>query len=212
MNKSKPRICGPYRLAGLAALAILASALLGAPAFACQRPGVAPSKVAWEGDPQMRATPAVGVSPLFAVDYMLADSDGNSSVIGMWHAVLRLGSATGPVYDEVLEQFHSDGTEILISNGLPPALGNVCIGVWKRIGARAYKLRHMTWNWAPPDNGFGVPGTFSGHFELEITLRLDSHGRTYRGTWTAKNFDLSGDHIPGLDAEGVVTATRITVN
>jgi hypothetical protein len=139
-----------------------------------------------------------------------AVADTSPSVVGMWHAVLRLGN-NGPVYDEIFEHFHSDGTELLISNGLPPALGNICIGVWKHVAPRTYKLKHMTWNWSPDLNaGFGVPGTFAGHFELNLTLRLDERGRTYRGTWSAQNFDESGNHIPGLDAEGVVNATRIT--
>jgi hypothetical protein len=60
----------------------------------------------------------------------MADNDkADNSVVGMWHAVFRIGDANGPVFDETLQQFHSDGTEGLISNGFPPALGNVCIGV-----------------------------------------------------------------------------------
>lgn len=141
-----------------------------------------------------------------------ASSSGNDhSVVGMWHAVLRLGN-NGPVYDEIFEHFHADGTELLVSNSLPPALGNICIGVWKRTGPRTYKLKHMTWNWAPDVNeGFGVPGTHSGHFELELTLRLDPGGKTYRGTWSAKNYDLSGEHIAELDVEGTIRGTRISV-
>src|SRR5690606_9321461 len=94
-----------------------------------------------------------------------ASSSGNDhSVVGMWHAVLRLGN-NGPVYDEIFEHFHADGTELLVSNSLPPALGNICIGVWKRTGPRTYKLKHMTWNWSSNLNeGFGVHGTHSGHF------------------------------------------------
>jgi hypothetical protein len=142
----------------------------------------------------------------------LTDGDGGSSIVGMWHAILRKDNADGPVYDEVLEQFHSDGTELIISNGLPPALGNVCIGVWKRIGARTYRLRHMTWNWTQDDGGFGVPGALAGHFELEMTLRLDSRGNRFSGTWKAENFDTAGNHLPDLDAAGVVNATRLTVD
>ncbi len=209
MSKPKAAILEPYRLS---TFAILASALLGAPAIACQVPGASPSKVAWERDSSTAATSVVDVSPALFADYALVDTDGSSSVVGMWHAILRQGGAGGPVFDEVLEQFHEDGTELLISNGLPPALGNVCIGVWKRTGSRTFKLRHMTWNWSPPDNGFGVPGTFAGHFELEVLLRLDARGRTFTGTWRAKNFDADNGHIPALDAEGVVNGVRITVD
>jgi hypothetical protein len=139
-----------------------------------------------------------------------ADRSSNRSVVGMWHVVLQLGDESGPVYDEVFEHFHSDGTELLISNGLPPAIGNICIGVWRQVGRRTYTLRHMTWNWSPEVNAaFGIPGTFAGHFELHMRLRVDEHGRTYSGTWVAQNFDESGNHIPALDAEGVVKGMRI---
>jgi hypothetical protein len=198
----------------LAAVAILASTVVAAPALACQNPSFTTPKAARLGAAQepRPASTADGVTAVSA-DYALVGNQGiPASIVGMWHTILRLGGANGPVYDEVLEQFHSDGTELLISNGLPPALGNVCIGVWQLVGARTYKLRHMTWNWAPPDGGFGVPGTFAGHFELEATFRLDQRGRTFEGTWSAKNFDTSGEHIAALDAEGVVRGVRLTVD
>jgi hypothetical protein len=146
----------------------------------------------------------------FAAGNAVADSGGGTaSTVGRWHAVLRLGSS-GPVYDEILQQFHADGTELLVSNGLPPALGNVCVVVWRQVGPRTYKLKHMTWNWSSHQNeAFGVQGTFSGHFELEMTLRLDERGREFTGAWSARNFDTSGEHIPALDARGVVNATRV---
>lgn len=205
----------------LAGLAILASAVLGAPALACQNPSFAARGAAWQPTPQS-APPADAIAEAVAdVDaHMLAeyshadwrDWGGSRSIVGMWHAILRLGNDNGPVYDEVLQHFHSDGTELIISNGLPPALGNVCIGVWKRVGSRTFKLRHMTWNWSSDDGGFGVPGALAGHFELEATLRLDYRGNSLTGTWTAKNYDTQGVHIPALDAEGVMTGVRITVD
>jgi hypothetical protein len=138
-------------------------------------------------------------------------SDHRAAVVGMWHVVLQLGDESGPVYDEVLEHFHSDGTELLISNGIPPALGNICIGVWRQVSHRTYTLKHMTWNWSPDFNAdFGVPGTFAGHFELHMRFRVDERGKTYSGTWVAQNFDESGNHIPELDAEGVVKGMRIS--
>ena len=139
-----------------------------------------------------------------------ARADWNPSLVGMWHTKLLLGGSSGPVYDEAFEHFHGDGTHMLVSNGLPPALGNVCIGVYKRTGPRTYKLRHMTWNWSPEMNeAWGVQGTPAGRFELNMTLRLDESGNSYRGVWTVKNFDTDGNHIPGLDAEGVVRGTRL---
>jgi hypothetical protein len=142
------------------------------------------------------------------------DADSQEPVVGMWHSVFRLGAdPNGLVYDETFQQFGSDGMENIISNGLPPILGNVCIGVWKQVGLRTYRLRHMTWNWGPETNDyFPVPGKFAGQFVMLVTLTVSRDGKSYRGTWAAKNFDTFGNPLPAFDADGVVRATRITVD
>ncbi len=211
-----------HALKALAPVAILGSALLSAPALACKNPALAPVRTAAAAVPEALMEDLLAGDPASLVaDYSLVDGgadytfvagNGSGSIVGMWHAVLRIGNAKGAVYDEVLQQFHSDGTEMIVSNGLPPALGNVCIGVWKRTGPGAYKLKHMTWNWSPDDGGFGVPGTFAGHFELQVKLQLAPGGDSYKGNWKAQNFDPAGKHLPELDAAGVVTGTRIRVN
>ena len=196
----------------LGAIAILASTAMAAPALACQNPSFAARAAGLAPEQAPATVPAsVAANPFFN-DALVEATGSSASIVGMWHTILRLGNASGPVFDEVLEQFHEDGTELLISNGLPPALGNICIGIWKRVGTRSYKLRHMTWNWSPPDGGFGVPGTFAGHFELEVAFDLDPNGRTFRGRWSAKNYDPSGKHIHELDADGVIRGVRLTVD
>jgi hypothetical protein len=44
-----------------------------------------------------------------------------------------------------------------------------------------------------------------------MTVRLDRAGNTYSGSYAADSFDLSGNLIPELHAEGRLRATRITV-
>jgi hypothetical protein len=141
-----------------------------------------------------------------------AQETAADSIVGMWHAVYRVGDADGPVFDDTFQQFHDDGNENLVSAGLPPALGNVCLGAWKRVGPRAYRLRHTTWNWSPPDAGFGVPGTFAGRFEMIVNIFVNQRGGGFNGTFSAKNYDADGEHLPELDAEGVVRATRFTAD
>jgi hypothetical protein len=200
----------PAFLRELSVIAVCASTLLAAPTFACQNPAL--SRGAAKVDLAGRVLPAsLPVTDEVVADYQPITGD-TVTVVGLWHAVFRIGDADGPVFDEVFEQFHADGLELIISNGLPPALGNVCVGVWKRVGARTYKLRHTTWNWAPEPGGFGVPGSFAGYFELEVTLRLDAHGQRFTGTFSAKNFNPAGDHLEDLDASGVVNGVRITVD
>ena len=196
----------------LAAIAILASTAIAAPALACQNPSFAQRGAGLAAEPATLAVPASDA----------ADPSFNDALV---QATRLLDVDRGHVaYDFAARQRQRAGLRrspraiprrrdrALISNGLPPALGNICIGIWKRVGTRSYKLRHMTWNWSPPDGGFGVPGTFAGHFELEVDFDLDPNGRTFRGRWSAKNYDPSGEHLPELDADGVIRGVRLTVD
>lgn len=132
------------------------------------------------------------------------DREGDQrGAVGLWHALFLLGN--GPdKYDESFQTIHADGTEMMISNGLPPALGNVCVGIWKQDGG-TLTLRHMTWNW-------GGDGQLAGTFMMIVTFRLDRGGRSYSGTWSAKNYDVDGTLIPELNADGIVRAVRVTVD
>jgi hypothetical protein len=129
---------------------------------------------------------------------------GRDSFVGMWSVNLFIGE--GPeLFDIGFQQFHPDGTEFNLSGGLPPALGNVCIGVWKHVEQRTIKLHHVAFNW-------DSDGRNRGTFLLLATLRLDRHGNSYRGKYVADSFDLNGEVIPAEHFEGVMKATRITVD
>ena len=125
-------------------------------------------------------------------------------IVGMWLAEFLIGE--GPDrYDQGFQQFHSDGTETMLSNGLPPSLGNVCLGVWKQVGSRTLRLKHVAWNW-------NADGSFAGSFVMLVTLKVNRRGDSYEGTWTADSFDPSNNVIPELHVAGVVRATRISVD
>jgi hypothetical protein len=131
----------------------------------------------------------------------LDDRDSSSSIVGLWNSVFLLGD--GPArYDQTFQIIHADGTEMMISNGLPPALGNVCVGIWQQIAQRTFKLKHMTWNW-------DANGGFAGTFLMTVTLRLDRRGMTYTGSWSADSYNPDGELIPELHAEGTARGTRI---
>jgi hypothetical protein len=128
---------------------------------------------------------------------------GSGSIAGLWQTTFFLGN--GPtVWDEAFEVWHSDGTEWAIDNGVPPVLGNVCIGVWKREGQNI-KLRHVTWNWNPD-------GSKAGRFLLLATVRVSAKGDVFSGTFVTDSFDLEGNVVPELHAEGVLQGRRITVD
>lgn len=131
------------------------------------------------------------------------DDSDSASIVGMWNAEYLIGS--GPdLFDESFQQFHSDGTEMMLSRGLPPALGNVCVGVWKQAG-RTIKLKHVAWNW-------NADGSWAGTFIMEVTLTVSRRGTRYSGTWVSDNLDTMGNPIAGGHFEGVVRASRISVD
>jgi hypothetical protein len=123
-------------------------------------------------------------------------------LVGLWLSEFRVGTA---LYDQTLQQFHGDGTENMLSNGLPPTLGNVCVGVWAQVGPRTIKLRHLAWNW-------DANGQFLGLFQMIVTLEVDRTGTRYTGTFVADSFDLANNVIPALHVEGTAQGARITVD
>ena len=130
-------------------------------------------------------------------------TESHKSIVGLWDVTFLVGN--GPdIYDQGFQQWHLGGTETMVDNAVSPAFGNVCVGVWKQVGARTYKLKHVTFNW-------DAQGKPAGTFTLLMTVRIDRHGNAYTGTYEADSFDLSGNVIPELHVEGSVRAQRITV-
>jgi hypothetical protein len=131
------------------------------------------------------------------------DDDEEQPVVGLWRVAFLAGDGVAVAY-EGFQQWHAGGTETMVDNGVAPAFGNVCVGVWKQTGPRTFRLRHVTFNW--DENGRST-----GTFQLLMTVRLDRTGRTYAGVYTADSFDLAGNAIPSLHAEGRLRGVRISV-
>jgi hypothetical protein len=141
------------------------------------------------------------------------DKDGGS-IVGLWWVVLT-DSQLG-VIDFGFQHFHDDGTEFMTSGGVPPTLGNVCIGAWERGGGGVIRLRHVGWNFDPA-LGLGLGVMPTGYFHLEVTLRTNNRGTAYSGKFKAASYDLGagplgsgGPPQPGTAFEGTVEAGRIT--
>ncbi|HET6219406.1 MAG TPA: hypothetical protein VFE27_20455 [Acidobacteriaceae bacterium] len=128
-------------------------------------------------------------------------SSGRDSIVGLWHVVYTAG---GSVFNETLDQWHSDGTEFENAY-LAPAQGNICFGVWKPTGPNAVRLHHIGWTFDPTSTG-----TANGTFTLDENNTLSRDGKSYTGTFTFKTFDLKGTQ--GAEVTGTIAATRITVD
>ena len=121
------------------------------------------------------------------------------AITGLWF--VNFFSA-GAVWDQGFDMWHSDGTEILNDNSVPPSVGNVCLGIWKQTSHNTYKLRHPGWNW-------DTSGNLIGTFVLLETITIDSDADSYRGSFVYNVYDLSGK-ITSV-TKGSLTARRVTV-
>jgi hypothetical protein len=126
---------------------------------------------------------------------------GRDSIVGLWGVVY---SAGGMLFNETLDQWHSDGTEFENAY-LPVAGGNICFGVWKQIAPHVVRLHHIGWTFDATKSE-----TANGIFTLDETNTLSGDGKTYTGTFTFKTFDLEG--AQHADVSGTIKAERITVD
>ena len=156
-----------------------------------------------------------GTAPALAAAAQNGNSNVGGPIAGQWQVVMTAfpGTPNEFVFDFGFQQFHNDGTELMISGGVPPTIGNVCIGAWERDAGGVIRLRHMTWNWAGNEVLGDLP---TGYFWLEVTLRTNSQGTAYAGTWKAASYDLGAGPLgsgglpqPNSAFEGTLQAIKI---
>jgi hypothetical protein len=94
-------------------------------------------------------------------------------IVGLWQFELNGGMDFGT------QAWHSDGTELMFSAGRDPATGDICQGVWRKIGPRAYTLNHIAMGY---DQGFGGPLV---RVHIHAIVKVDRSGKTYSGTFNA---------------------------
>jgi hypothetical protein len=127
--------------------------------------------------------------------------DRNGSIVGLWEFQLD-----GAPPDFGTQSWHSDGTELMFSAGRNPATGDVCQGVWRKIGPRTYSLNHIAMGW---DFGY-----FGLRVHIHAVVTVDSAGDTYSGTYTAAAYAVTpqnpfdeSNQIGG--GTGTITGTRV---
>ena len=126
---------------------------------------------------------------------------GGPSMTGLWKTVFVAG---GAVVNLGFNTWHSDGTEWALDGG-PPAAGNVCPGVWERIGRRSYVTVHPAFNYDASNTH--IVGIFIER--LRVTISRD--GKSYQGDFTWDSYDLQGNLLPDASVAGTITGTRIRV-
>lgn len=127
------------------------------------------------------------------------DGRGYDTMVGLWQTVYTSG---GAVFADSFKQWHADGTE-LDNIDQNPAVGSICLGVWKSIGPRKVRLHHVGWLFAPD-------GTPAGSFTMDETDTRAIGGMSYTGTFVFKTYDAGGNYS-GTTVTGSILASRITV-
>ncbi|HTU32164.1 MAG TPA: hypothetical protein VMF66_00015 [Candidatus Acidoferrum sp.] len=144
----------------------------------------------------------------------------STSIVGLWYVVWTATYTTsGPlplpivppaqpfVVNQSFKTWHSDGTEF-DNVFLPPSGGNICYGVWKDMGNRIVKVRHVGLM-------FGPDGSLANIFWQEETDTLSADGKTYEGTFDQKLYDptdIFGTGPVVQEIRGRTAAKRVTVD
>ena len=136
------------------------------------------------------------------------DEDDQPAIVGFWHVKFvtkdTRGIPDGTEVDAGYAQWHSDHTEIMNSGGRSPLTGDFCLGVWKQVGDRTFKLNHFAAAW----DGQGAKLLGPANIREEVTVAPG--GGRFAGTFTIDQRDEAGNLLAHL--QGVITGTRIRVN
>jgi hypothetical protein len=130
------------------------------------------------------------------------DSDGQS-IAGLWEF-----KWTGFSVDWGTQAFHADGTEIMFSGGQNPETGDVCQGVWRKVGPHTYTLNHIAMGWFAPGAGFGI------RVHIHATINLNSSGNAFTGNYRAAVYAVSpadpfDESVEVASGTGAMSATRV---
>ncbi len=129
--------------------------------------------------------------------------EDRDSVVGLWEFKL-----SGFTTDWGTQAWHSDGTELMFSGGQNPETGDVCQGVWRKIGHSTYTLNHIAMGYDSPGGSFGTRVNF------HMVIKLDASGNTFTGHYTAKVYAVSpaapfDESVQVASGTGGVTASRV---
>jgi len=137
--------------------------------------------------------------------------NNDATMVGMWH-VLFIAQGNGPdlppdgaQVDNALSQWHDDGTEVTLSSRAPDT-GDVCLGVWKRVGQRHYKLNHYGIAFDPSTD----PNNPLGFANIRQDIWLASDGQAFKGMFSIDQYDTSGNLL--VEIKGVLHGTRVTMH
>ncbi len=122
---------------------------------------------------------------------------GAPTIVGLWHDMHY--ASDGTLFLEGFDTWNRTGTENELGN-LPPAAGNLCVGVWKVAGKHIKLTAHVAWVYDTSNN-------YMGTLDFTENNVVSADGNTYSGTFDARFFDPTGNLVN--EVKGTTTADRI---
>jgi len=139
-------------------------------------------------------------APLASAIANTATDKSGQTINGLWNVT---DSSQGQVVDRYFDSWHADGNELFI-DATPPALDNVCQGIWKQVGPRTFKLKHVSWT-------FDQDGNTTGTAIFHDVVHLARDGNSFTGSEDVFLYDLDGNLTNSFLGD-VLQATRISVD
>jgi hypothetical protein len=149
--------------------------------------------------PAVYTPSAAGIGSLV----LISEDNEHKSIVGLWQFQFD-----GFSVDWGTQAWHSDGTEIIFSGGQNPETGDVCQGVWRKVGPSTYTLNHIAMGWLAPGAGFGL------RVHFHAVVKVDATGDSYSGRYTAAVYSVSpqnpfDESVQLASGAGNMTATRV---
>jgi hypothetical protein len=188
-----------------AGLGLLALGLAGEAGAACMNTDKMISPASFSTTGGLKLVPAL-YTPGTRSDFFFQrvnDDGDDDGIVGLWEFKM-----TGFSVDYGTQAWHSDGTELMFSGAQNPATGDVCQGVWRKVGQNTYTLNHIAMGWMAPGGPFGV----RVHFHMVV--KLDPGHHSFSGSYHAAVFAVSPDDpfsesVKLAEGGGNVTANRV---
>ena len=148
-----------------------------------------------------------------------SDDRSDAAIVGLWKFEMIAKSTpqhTNPMPDGTLIDFgtavwHADGTELQTSGIRNPSDGDICQGVWTRIGPSTFLLNHYALAW--------TNGTYTGPVNIRAIVKVDANGDRYSGGFQTDVYLASvavghefDETTKLVTITGSFTETRVTIN
>jgi hypothetical protein len=140
---------------------------------------------------------------------LASNHDSDVSIVGVWHVAFIAKGNVGPglppdgaLVDNSFSQWHSDGTEVQVSSRAPQT-GDVCMGVWEKVGEWHYKLNHFGISFDPTTD----PNNPQGFADIRQDIFLNPDGITFKGSFTIQQYDQSGNLL--IEIKGLLHGYRV---